>query len=174
MPYANLQPVFDTAILALAKTDIINCRARVPFIVNLTKKEKIAYLRLGKKEHAFIAQALTHYRQNPILAVPYLPLTEFENDFAAYERLLELHDMVKVLENDLAHTLLALKQECIKSALGFYQSAKKAREHNVPGVDSIVNDLSPMMPGRKKKNPQPANPPLRRSAYIPPSNELKP
>ncbi len=150
MSYGNLQPVFDVAELSLAKADIVNCRDRMPFLVNLTAKQKKAYLSLGKKTKSFITKALNYYRQYPELRTSFVPLTEFENDWETCQRLEELHSMVKVLENDLAHTILALTQESMKSALDLYQNVKNASKHNVPGTDNIVEDLRPMLPGRRK------------------------
>ena len=151
LPYGNLQPVFDVADLTLAKADIVNCRARLPFLVNLTAKQKKAHLDLGKKTKSFITKALNYYRQYPELRTSFVSLTEFENDWETCQRLEELHSVVKVLENDLAHTILALKQESMKSALGLYHNVKKASEYNVPGTDNIIEDLRPMLPGRKKR-----------------------
>ena len=174
MPYVAFHPVFDAATLTLAQADITNCRQRLPFLINLTAKQRKAHLKLGKTELAFITKAIMHYRQNPLLAVPYLPLAQFENDWATYERLEQLHLLVKVLENDLAHTIIAVKQSCLESALGFYKSAKKASQHNVPGIDSIVTDLQEMMPGFKKGKKQPENSLPKRQAYVPPATQTAP
>jgi len=42
MPYANLQPVFDDATLALAVANVQNCLQRLPFLVNLPPPENNA------------------------------------------------------------------------------------------------------------------------------------
>lgn len=158
MPYANLQPVFDEATLLLAIQDVQNCIGRLPFLINLTSKEKLQYLRLGAKTLPFISRALIHCKNNPNLQVSYAPLAEWENDWEVCQRLERLQMQVQTLHEALADTIIALKQESTRAALAFYQNAQIAAAYNVPGTDSIVADLQPMMPGRKpKKQPPPTN-----------------
>ena len=152
MPYANLQPVFDDATLALAVADVQNCLQRLPFLVNLTPQEKTQYLKLGPKLLPFVSRALMHCKNNPVLQVSFSPLAEWENDWQVCQRLEALQVQVQVLQEALADTIIALKQESTRAALAFYNNAQKAATFNVPGSDSIIADLQPMLPGRKPRN----------------------
>jgi len=156
MPYANLTPVFTDAQLQLALQQINDCRTQLPFLVNLTPKERTGYLRLGPNAAAFFSKAINHCQNNPHLIPPFLALAEWQNDHEVYKRLEVLLAQVRVLEQAIADTVIALRQENTVAATTFYKMVKIAATQNVPGTDTIVNDLQPMLPGiktnRKPKN----------------------
>lgn len=147
MPYANLTPVFEETDLQLAQQDLLNCQSRLPFLVNLTYEEKTSYLRLGASTSAFMLKTLIHYQNNPHLHLSYLPLAEWQNDYAVYRRLEALLLQMQSLEEAISDTLTALRMENVNAGLTFYKMVKAASTQNVPGIDSILDDLKPMMPG---------------------------
>ena len=158
MPYANLSPVFDDAALQLALQQINDFRAQLPFLVNLTPQERSGYLRLGPNAAVFFNKALNHVQNNPNLLPPFMTLAEWQNDHEVYKRLEILLSQVRVVEQAISDTVIALRQENTTAAITFYKTVKMAATQNVPGTDSIVNDLQPMLPGikahRKTKNTQ--------------------
>jgi len=161
MPYANLSPEFTDADLQLALQQINNCRAQLPFLVNLTPQERAGYLRLGPNAAAFFNKALNHGQNNPNLLPPFMALAEWQNDHEVYKRLEILLSQVRVLEQAIADTVIALRQENTTAAITFYKTVKMAATQNVPGTDSIVDDLQAMLPGikahRKTKTTQTKN-----------------
>ena len=150
MPYANLQINFDDEDLELALQDLKNCINKLPFMVNLTNKEKSSYMRMGSKSTVFIKTALMYYQTNPNLQLPVLNLTEWQNDFDNYRRLEILLAQAQTLVEGISDTVIALRMENMAAARGFYKIAQMAATQNVPGIDAIVQDLRPMMPGLKK------------------------
>ncbi len=151
MPYANLQPVFDEAELQLCIDNIAECQSRLPFLINLTPEEKKLYLRLGKKTLSFISRALLHCKNNSNLQVDFAPYAEWKNDWEVCQRLELLEIQIQQLHEGILDTIIALRQESMRAGLTFYRNAKEATKYNVPGSNSIVEDLSTMMPGRKAK-----------------------
>ena len=149
MPYANLTPVFTETDLQLALQQINNCRTQLPFLVNLTPKERTGYLRLGPNAAAFFSKAINHCQNNPHLMPPFIALAGWQNDHEVYKRLEVLLAQVRVLEQAIADTVIALRQENTAAAMTFYKTVKMAATQNVPGTDAIIDDLQPMMPGRK-------------------------
>ncbi|PSJ71558.1 hypothetical protein C7N43_38720 [Sphingobacteriales bacterium UPWRP_1] len=157
MPYANLSPSFDAATLTLALADIAQIKARMPFLINLTPNEKKSFLRLGRSNRAFIEQCLNHINNNPILQLPFIDIPEWQNDWEVFKRLDNLHREIQSLEEAVNDTRLALLKECMIQALAFYRGAKSAALQNVPGTDSIVQDLHAFFPASGSKR-QPAEP----------------
>lgn len=155
MPYANLIPVFPESEALLAKQDLTECINRMPFLINLTPREKGKNLHLGSKSASFIVRALDHYRNHPEIRVPYLDIAAWENDYDVQTRLESILRQIRSLEEAVNDTIIALRQENMKAALTCYRSAKSAAQQNVPGTDNIVADLQAMLPGihqnRKKK-----------------------
>ncbi|OWY24127.1 hypothetical protein C7N43_23760 [Sphingobacteriales bacterium UPWRP_1] len=158
MPYANLTPVFTPAQLQLALQLISDCRTQLPFLVNLTPQERTGYLRLGPNAAAFFNKAINHCQNNPHLMPPFMALAEWQNDHEVYKHLEVLLAQVRVLEQAIADTVIALRQENTVAAMSFYKMVKMAATQNVPGTDAILADLQPMLPGikanRKAKNKQ--------------------
>ncbi|QQS30681.1 MAG: hypothetical protein IPM47_07055 [Sphingobacteriales bacterium] len=155
MPYADLTIVFPESEALLAKQDLTECLNRLPFLINLTPREKKNNLQLGSKSAAFIYRSLDHYRNHPEIRVPYLDIAAWENDYAVQTRLESLLRQIRSLEEAVNDTIIALSQENMTAALTCYKSAKNAAKQNVPGTDHIIADLQPMLPGvhqkRKKK-----------------------
>ncbi len=134
--------------------DIKNCFDRLTFLVNLTPQEKVAYLKLGAKTSSFIQHTLMYYKQHPNLHLSYVSLAEWENEWEVCRRLERLESMLRSLHEGVQDTIIALKQESTQKSLAFYNNAKKAATYNVPGTKNIIENLQPMLPGRKssKKN----------------------
>ncbi|HRK29031.1 MAG TPA: hypothetical protein PK239_17290 [Chitinophagales bacterium] len=154
MPYENLTPVFDAATLALNQSDIAQIKARMPFLVNLTPNEKKGFLRLGHSSRAFIEQSLSHIENNSMLQLPFIDIAAWQNDWEVFKRLDSLHREIKSLEEAVNDTRIALLKECMVQALAFYKGVKSASVQNVPGTDSIVQNLHTFFStSRKKKQP---------------------
>ncbi len=151
MPYENLTPDFEEADLELCKEDIKNVIERLPFAVNLTSKDKMGFLRMGRGTYLFVQKAIEMYRTHTNLRVDYLKLEEWENDFAVYNRLRYLQMMVKGLEERISDTLIALGKENTNAALIFYNNLKKASQFNVPGTTNMVEDLGSFFENQRKK-----------------------
>jgi len=85
-----------------------------------------------------------------------MALAEWQNDHEVYKRLEALLAQVRVLEQAITDTVIALRQENTVAAITFYKTVKMAATQNVPGTNAIIDDLQPMLPGiktnRKSKN----------------------
>lgn len=159
MPYGNITPVFDAETLTLALADIAQLKARMPFVVNLTYNEKKNYLKLGPGNTRFIEQSLNHIQNNPKLQLPFIDIAEWQNDWEVFKRLDNLYREIKSLEEAVNDTRIALEKECMVQALAFYRVVKLAASQNVPGTDSIVQNLHTFFPasGTKRKPAAPAS-----------------
>lgn len=141
----------SAATLAEIRTAIETIRTKLPFLVNLTMEERQAYAKMGDKTVAFVSKALSYAKENPTLCPPYLNVAEFEKDMQLVEQLdAVLRPLRAVVEGVDDSTMLA-GSEAYAAALIFYNSVKMAAKMNVPGTDSIYEDLSARFPGRGTK-----------------------
>lgn len=151
MSHELLNIEFEDADFELCKSDLETLQNRLSFAINISLNEKIGYRRMGKITHAFVEKSIILYRQYPELRVSFIPLDKWENDWAVYQRLLELQIKIKNLESRVADTLTMLGKQNTNAALNFYNNLKKAQKFNVPGTKAFVEDLGSFFKEQRKK-----------------------
>jgi hypothetical protein len=153
MPYANLNIGLTPAKRKALISQIAALQASMPYLVNLTPKEKINYLRMGKKAPTFINAALELAKQNPNILPPYFDMPGFTADVQDHQFLGDALVQINSLQQAVANTVIALEQESIRTALDFYKHCQAASTQNIPGAGATLAQLQPMMPktGKKKK-----------------------
>jgi hypothetical protein len=140
MPYQNINATLDNNDLIAHIKNIQVIKDSLPFLVNLTPKERQAGI-LGQNKLAFVNAAYDYATNYPTLVPAALNATNWASDIALLAQLTQLMQAVSVLQDALKDTTLALRIESQTAALQFYQYAKIAAQGQVPGVDVIVDDL---------------------------------
>jgi hypothetical protein len=140
MPYNNINATLDNADLDAYIKNIQVIKDSLPYLVNLTPKERQAGV-LGQNKLAFVKAAYDYASNNPILVPAALNAADWASDIALLAQLTQLLQAVNVLQDALKDTTLALRIESQTAALQFYQYAKIAAQSQLPGVDVIVDDL---------------------------------
>ncbi len=130
------------------RNQVQSIRAMLPFLVNLTAEERRKYPKMGDKTLAFVTKALEYARDNYHLVPPYLNVPEFEKDMTLVQQLNSILRPLRSLLESLDDTVMLAGSESYSAALTFYQSVKLAKSMNVPGIDSIYEDLQARFPGR--------------------------
>ncbi len=130
------------------RNQVQSIRAMLPFLVNLTAEERRTYPKMGDKTLAFVTKALEYARDNYHLVPPYLNVSEFEKDMTLVQQLHSILRPLRSLLESLDDTAMLAGSESYSAALTFYQSVKLAKSMNVPGIDSIYEDLQARFPGR--------------------------
>jgi hypothetical protein len=158
MPYQNIS--FE--LKPDEKSEIINLinqvNSKLPFLVNLTPEERKEIPKMGDKTFPFVSKALELAQQNPQLVPPYVNVEELKRDFELSVQLRDILNLIEQLYEKLSDTYLAVGSEAYVAALSFYNSAKSAAKANVPGTDTIVNELGKRFVGQGKSQgsaPQP-------------------
>lgn len=140
MPYNNI----NASLSPTEQTDLIqrieDMRALLPFLINLTPKEK-QQGRYGQHNYAFLRAAFDYAQQRPELLPPSFSLTGWQADIELYDRLMPIAQQVAMLQEALNDTMFALRTEAQKSALDFLKFAQVAANGNQPGTTSMVEDL---------------------------------
>ncbi len=151
MPNENiLSAELSESDLAALKDAIQLFKDKLPFLVNLTPKERRAYPKMGDKSTAFVYKALDYAKYKEVLVPAYLNVDEFEKDLKLVKSLKALAREINMLAEGLDDTAMLAGSEAYKSALVFYRSVGSARKLNVPGVDSIYEDLRDSFPTKRK------------------------
>lgn len=150
MSYANLTIGLDNTQRQNLLDQIAQLETTMNFLVLLTPKERLNHLRLGSIAPTFIQTAKELATQNPHLVPSYFNMPGFLQDAQDYQYLSDVLIQLNKLKNAVEHTVIALEQESINSALDFYKHSKAASMQDVSGAQEVVRTLSQMMPKKGK------------------------
>lgn len=138
----------DPQLVQRVLTSIEEINKELSFLLNLSVDERKCLPKMGDKSVSFVRKALEHARQNPQVVPLFLNIEEFDKDVKAVDSLIKilypLHQLLEKVED----TTTIAGSESYASALVFYNAAKSAAKAGVPGMKTIVDDLSPRFPGR--------------------------
>lgn len=98
-------------------------------------------------------KSLEYCHQNPDIAPRFLDIEEFKNDVDTVTVLRELLQPLEQITSLLSDTMMMAGSDAYQAALVYYQAAKGAARQNIPGGESIYNDLSSRFAGGSRKKP---------------------
>lgn len=150
MPYHNIETALSPTDIDQIKGHIEDIKELLPFLINLTPKERQAGM-LGHNNYAFTKAAFEHATYNANLLPPSFSVASWQADIELYDALRPLIQQLKQLLEGLEDTHLALRMESQKAALDFLKLAKIASQSNIPGTDEIVSSLSDKLSVKRKK-----------------------
>jgi hypothetical protein len=140
---AVVSPANVTAIL----TKLTEIGALLPFLINLTKDERIQLPKLGPASLAFDEHCASYMASAPNLIPPFVDAAEVSKDrdlrLILANLLREAHKLCEKLDD----TLLLVGSEVWMADLSFYQTVRQAARRDVPGADTIYDDLKERFPG---------------------------
>ena len=120
-------------------------------LINLSPEESKALPKLGDKTYSFVTKALEYMKVPGTPMPPYVNGEELEIDLKAYDTLRQILQTVVPLVDRLNDTMTLSGSEAYVAALSFYNYIKGAAKSNVPGAQTIYDDLSSRFPGRPVK-----------------------
>jgi hypothetical protein len=124
MPYGNISATLSDADLQATRASLDAIRAKLPFLVSLTPKERQKLVKMGEKSVAFVQQCLQTVKDNPDLMPPTFNLQEFERDVDLASKLLSTLLIMQDLCAKLDDTLLAVGSEAMQQSLDVYAQVK--------------------------------------------------
>lgn len=153
-----------SAILSAAdKTAILNklteIEALLPFLINLTAEEKsslpkMSTIRDGMDE-AFSQEMAAH----PEMVPAYTDMAELALDRALRTALRDLLQQASALCEGIEDTMTAAGVDTYLAYLSFYNNVKQAAKRNVPGANTVLDNLKRFFPrGGGTPPPAPPNP----------------
>lgn len=140
---AELSDADKTTIL----TKIAEIGALLPFLLNLTKQERMTLPKLGAGSLAFDEQCADYMESAPNLIPPFVDPAEVTKDRNLREALAEVWRELKMLCEMLDDTLMLVGNEIWMADLTYYQTVRQAARRDVPGADTIYDELRARFPG---------------------------
>ena len=122
-------------------------RAKMPFLITLTAKERRAKSKLGEKSMGFEEKCETYMLSNPQFMPGFIGLEEVDKDRTLRTQLLHLSAQHQALSATIQDTLMLTGSDLWSSDLAYYQSVQEAARRGLPGAEAIYNDLKSRFPG---------------------------
>ena len=136
------------------KLNAINTALAGILLFNLTGQDRLELYKLGDKSLAFVEKALEYAANNPALVPSYLDLGEANKDLKLSKDLNNILKQVSTLQRAIEDTAMVAGSEAYDAALVFYASVKGASRVNVPGSQSVFEDLQKRYIAKSKKKDQ--------------------
>ena len=115
---------------------------KLPFLVELTPKERKHLAKLGRKQVDFVDKAFLSASGAPELLPGHVSLEEFARDKDLRTSLLKMKEESKKFEKKLDDTILLVEAEMYRSARLFYHSARAAANEGVDAANLIAKELA--------------------------------
>ena len=142
----------DKIEIALGKIDEAKEVLR-PYLYPLKPEDRQSMLKMGDKSLAFVEKTSELAANNPQFCPSYLNLDELNIDIADAVNLRALNNRLQQLSREIEDTIMLAGSEAFTQSLSFYNSVKQAARDNVPGAESLFEELKKRFTtGRPKKN----------------------
>jgi hypothetical protein len=154
MPQDNrISAEVTAAAKAAILTKLQEINALLPFLINLTKKERMGLPKLGPTSVEFDEQCASYMASSPNLVPPFVTPSEVSKDRALRLTLADVLRATRKLCEQLDDTLMLVGSEIWQANLSFYQTVRQAAQRDVPGADTVYDDLKARfpMPTRMRK-----------------------
>ena len=159
MPNDNrISAVLTSADLAAILTKIAEIKTLLPFLLNLTKDERVALPKIGPGSLAFDVQCTTFMDSSPNLVPPFVDVAEVAKDRTLRVQLETVFRETAKLCEMVDDTRMVVGSEIWMADLSFYQTARQAARRNVPGADTVYDILKERFPGVGGDPEEPADP----------------
>ncbi|MFA9189816.1 hypothetical protein AAGV28_00405 [Flavobacterium sp. FZUC8N2.13] len=146
------------AQITAVKTALQTINTNLPFLIGLTKEERIALPAIDVNNKAFAEDAISAGLNNASLIPAYVSVATMQNDMALFNQLDEIAGIVNQLLEKIEDTKLLAGSEAYVSALTLYRLFGAAAEAGVPGSDTIVAQLKTRFAGQGGAAKAPVNP----------------
>lgn len=110
--------------------------------INLSPQERAQYGRIADQNKIFVNKAKTYMEQNPEFVPNFVDKAEFDADFIAREQLESRYNRVMGLAEQLSDTKTLLDHDNYQNAISFYRNIRFLSQENVPGINTVYEDMS--------------------------------
>jgi hypothetical protein len=151
---AELTPAQKAALDAAFDTIITTIKAVA--LVNLTPQERQSLQSIDNIRMPYVFRTFSQHVVNfPNLVPAYLSLPEAAKDADLVKYMAEYTLKAKEVLELITDMGLLAEHETYEFFLEFYNSASRAKEKNVPGADTVYNDLQPLFEQEDNSAPLP-------------------
>ena len=150
MPFNQINieftPLQETAI----NNDFADIDTNFPFAVNMTKGERGSTPNIDNERYPYAQRTMDiHAPNNPNLVSGFAgTYAQAQTDWHLMSQCEQFKQKALMLIEKLNDTQHIAASEVFKFMRQFYATAKQAAENNVPGADSVVDDLKSLFEGQ--------------------------
>jgi len=129
-------------LLTENKTPLTDLETKLkPLLVALTPQQIKEMLKMSDKTVAFANKIINYVATNPEFVPNYMNVEEMNVDDEAANNLTELYNRIMQLANLLNNTIKLCRSEVYQAALHYYANVKQSAKANIPGAQTIYDDL---------------------------------
>lgn len=139
---------------------LTNLEKGLPFLINLSDKERRRLMRLGTRSVEFVNDASDAVRNFPQILPPRFEVQEFLKDTVLYGQLRQMQMKIESLHEKLQDTLAVVGNEAMMAALDVYSYVQTAAPSE-PGLKSVADTLSERFKKQSFKKDDGAAPPTQ-------------
>jgi hypothetical protein len=133
-------------------------KAKLPFLINLSMEEKRRMPNIGTERGGMVDTFTIEMGLHPDLIPTYVDMPELAIDSALFTQL----DTIKACANELCEgindTHQAVGSDMYLAYLSFYNNVKQAAKRNVPGANTVLDNLKRFFPRGGGTPPPPPAP----------------
>lgn len=134
---ASLTPAEIADILAAIQT----IKEKMPFLLGLSKEERVSMLKMGDKSRAFVDKTMELIKQNPDFLPRSFDIDEMERDVELYRSLYPVSQSLNQIQELVEDTLMVVGSEAYTAALVAYRYAKDS-DLDTEGLNGVLDDIS--------------------------------
>lgn len=113
----------------------------LPYLTALTPDEVHSLFKMSDKSIPHVDKCIGYSKTNPEFLPSFVDLPEWEIDFKAFRDLYQLIRPLDEIIDGLTASATLSGSECMTSSLAYYNTVKQAAKTNVPGAQTIFDDL---------------------------------
>ena len=159
MPYTNIDATVTDAQRSAALAAIAQIETNLPFLINLTPKERQALPKMGSATQSFVTKALEIAGNNPQFIPPFVDLAAMRRDYDLATRLQGIEMQLASIHEKVADTNTAAGSEAYVTGLAIYNSLKAAAKGNIPGAKAFAAELAERFEQATTEEETPVTPP---------------
>lgn len=155
----RISATLSPADQASALTKLGEIQTLLPFLINLTAEEKSALPKMSAIRDGMDETFAQEMAAHPELVPNFVDMTELGKDRALRSALRDLHQQMCALCEGIEDTLTAAGVDTYLAYLSFYNNVKQGAKRNVPGANTVLDNLKRFFPRGGGSPPAPPTPP---------------
>lgn len=135
--------------------------ALTPLLISLTPDQRRTIPKMSDKSLPFVQKTLDYIQSEPQFAPPFISVPDLQTDLEAFQTLSKLERSLRKLLDGINDTAMESGSEAYVASLAYYNSIKLAAKSNIPGAETVYDDLSTRFDaqkGSKTNNTSPEQP----------------
>jgi len=150
MPYQNINATLSPEDVQAIKAAVDTIVQKLPFLVNLTPKERKALFKAGPDSVSFLQNALSAAQDHPGILPVNFNTSEFKNDVDLFTVMTDIGTVIASLASEVDDTRLAVGGEAMQEASQVYTYVKAAAK-TTPGLKPVAEQLGERFRQAKRK-----------------------